>query len=139
MTMTIEVQELEKLQKIETLLKELDIQYDKKEEIGINSDFGVKIVMNEEKILRENKHRLESIYNEIDYLAEKSNMIKVDKYHYVPKNDSPTFCTIFTGRSKLRACDWFMENVKEWVWISKEEGNEDLIQFYKDEVNEKIS
>ncbi len=122
--------QLEKLQKIETLLKELDIEYDKKEENTLLNDFGVKIVMNEEKIRNEGIYILKDIYNEIDYLAKKSNMIKVDKYHYVPKNDNHSYCGVFNF-CNLKHCDWFMNNVKEWVGIDKEEGNQNLLELVK--------
>lgn len=40
------------------------------------TEYGIKIVMDEEKILREGKYSLEEIYKNIDYLAEFSRMKK---------------------------------------------------------------
>src|SRR5574344_1492160 len=46
---------------------------------NIITEYGIKIVMDEEKILREGKYTLEEIYKNIDYLAEFSRMKKIDK------------------------------------------------------------
>ncbi len=138
MTMTINTDELEKIKKIETFLKDLDIEYDKKEEVELNSDFAVKIVMDEEKILSENIYNLDDIYNEIDDIAEQSNMIKVDKYIYISKNNSPSDLGVFVWNN-LEECIWFMQNVKEWIWIDKEDGIQDILKYIEERDYEKIS
>lgn len=103
------------------------------------TEFGIKIVMDEEKILRENIYSLENIYNSIDELAEFSGMKKIDKYYYVSKNDTPTDLGCFVC-SNLEEQQWFMNNVKEWLWLDKEDGIQDIIDFYKKKKlkNEKI-
>lgn len=43
---------------------------------------GIKIVLDEEKILKEGKYNLESMYKAIDEFAKESGMIKIDKEVY---------------------------------------------------------
>lgn len=106
---------------------------------NIITEYGIKIVMDEEKILREGKYTLEEIYKNIDYLAEFSRMKKIDKFYYVSKNDTPSDLGCFVW-SNLEEQDWFIENVKEWLWFDKIEGVHDIIDFYKNKKmkNEKI-
>ena len=95
------------------------------------TEYGIKIVMDEEKILREGKYTLEEIYKNIDDLAEFSRMKKIDKYYYVSKNDSPTDLGCFVW-SNLEEQDWFIDNVKEWLWLDKEEGIDNILEVIKD-------
>lgn len=90
--------------------------------------FGIKIVMDEEKILRENRYTLEEIYNNIDELAEFARMKKIDKYNYISKNDTPSDLGCFVW-SNLNEQNWFMENVKEWLWLDKIEGTQDILEY----------
>ncbi len=92
--------------------------------------FGIKIVMNEEKIINENKYDLDLVYKEIDRLAEFAGMKKIDKYNYISKNDSPSELGCFAW-ANLKKHDWFTNNVKEWLWLDKEDGITDIIEFIK--------
>lgn len=89
---------------------------------------GTYFVLDEEKILRENKYDLEKIYKAIDEIAEHSGMIKIDKNTYHCKGDKNDLAClgIFVVRNLVK-CDWFTLNVKEWTWISEKEGDKDLI------------
>ncbi len=98
---------------------------------NIITEYGIKIVMDEEKILREGKYTLEEIYKNIDYLAEFSRMKKIDKFYYVSKNDTPSDLGCFVW-SNLEEQDWFIENVKEWLWLDKEEGIDNILEVIKD-------
>ena len=103
------------------------------------TEYGIKIVMDEEKIIREKEYNLEDIYKAIDDLAEFSRMKKVDKYYYVSKNDTPSDLGCFVW-SNLNKRGWFTENIKEWLWIDKTDGINDIIKFIKEEnKNEKSS
>ncbi|MGJ0353085.1 hypothetical protein NG783_07220 [Aliarcobacter cryaerophilus] len=106
---------------------------------NIITEYGIKIVMDEEKILREGKYTLEEIYKNIDYLAEFSRMKKIDKFYYVSKNDTPSDLGCFVW-SNLEDKKWFTDNIKEWLWFDKIEGVHDIIDFYKNKKmkNEKI-
>ena len=68
---------------------------------------GTRIVMDEDKIKREGIYDLE---NEKDLAA-----LAIFNFH------------------KLVEQEWFTKNVKEWTWINKEEGDENLIEHFKNE------
>lgn len=99
---------------------------------------GTKIVLNEDKILSEDKYDLTEIYETIDSVATQFNFTKQDKYTYIVKNDKNAlsnignFCWGF-----LMKTNWFYENVKEWLYLQSEEGNEDMIQYLR--TREKIA
>ena len=95
------------------------------------TEYGIKIVMDEEKILREGKYTLEEIYKNIDDLAEFSRMKKIDKFYYVSKNDTPSDLGCFVW-SNLEEQDWFIDNVKEWLWLDKEEGIDNILEVSKE-------
>lgn len=95
------------------------------------TEYGIKIVMDEEKIQREGKYTLEEIYKNIDDLAEFSRMKKIDKYNYVSKNDTPSDLGCF-AYSNLEEQDWFIDNVKEWLWLDKEDGIDDILKVLKE-------
>ncbi|MBJ6739186.1 hypothetical protein JG667_02130, partial [Campylobacter jejuni] len=48
---------------------------------------GTRIVLDEEKILKEGKYNLEDMYKMIDEYAKESGMIKIDKETYHCKGD----------------------------------------------------
>ena len=92
---------------------------------------GVKIIMNDGKILLENVYTLEEIYLKIDELAESLNMEKIDEYYYVPKNktgadlknkNQSDLGKFVYNQLGIGAKVWFIENVKEWFWLHKEDG-----------------
>ncbi|HKM19175.1 MAG TPA: hypothetical protein VJY14_03835 [Aliarcobacter sp.] len=103
------------------------------------TEYGIKIVMDEEKILREGKYTLEEIYKNIDDLAEFSRMKKIDKYNYVSKNDTPSDlgCFAYSNLEEQdwfidNVKDWFIDNVKEWLWLDKEDGIDDILKVLKE-------
>ena len=98
---------------------------------NIITEYGIKIVMDEEKIIREGKYTLEEIYKNIDDLAEFSRMKKIDKFYYVSKNDTPSDLGCFVW-SNLEEQDWFIDNVKEWLWLDKEEGIDNILEVSKE-------
>lgn len=104
----------------------------KKVDVNNNLEHGIKIVMDEEKILRENIYSLEEIYKSIDELAEFSGMKKIDKYYYVSKNDTPSELGCFVW-SNLEEREWFMDNVKEWIWCEKSGKEIDIFEIIKED------
>ncbi len=94
---------------------------------------GTRIVMDEEKILREGKYQLENIYNTIDELARRCELVKKDKYTYIcprGEEDCPNLGNFHY--SYLRELSWFTLNVKEWIYLDDDEGNVDLIAVNKE-------
>jgi len=95
------------------------------------TEYWVKIVMDEEKIIREDKYDLDEMYQIIDEIAELTNMKKLNKYYYISKDDRLENLGAFAIFS-LSEKEWFMENVKEWTWFDKGGEPEDMIKFYED-------
>ncbi|MCR2124156.1 hypothetical protein CUPS3778_03790 [Campylobacter upsaliensis] len=89
---------------------------------------GTHFILDEEKILKEDKYDLEKIYKAIDEMAEHSEMVKIDKNTYHCKGDENDLGCLGTFvYTNLIKCDWFTLNVKEWTWLSEKEGDETLI------------
>jgi len=104
----------------------------KRSDIKIKNQHGIKIVMDEEKILREQEYNLEDIYNGIDHLAQFAGMKKIDKYYYVSINDTPSELGCFVW-SNLEEREWFMKNVKEWTWYEKSGQQVDIFQIIEED------
>ena len=95
---------------------------------------GTRIVMDEDKIRREGKYDLDKLYQNIDELAEYAGLIKKNKYTYdCQGNEKDLAALAIFNFHKLVEEEWFTKNVKEWIWINKKEGNEDLIEHFKKE------
>lgn len=95
---------------------------------------GTRIVMDEDKIRREGKYDLDKLYQNIDEMAEYAGLIKKNKYTYVCQgNEKDLAALAIFNFHKLVEEEWFTKNVKEWIWINKKEGNEDLIEHFKKE------
>ena len=95
---------------------------------------GTRIVMDEDKIRREGKYDLDKVYQNIDELAEYAGLIKKNKYTYICQgNEKDLAALAIFNLHKLVEAEWFTKNVKEWTWINKEEGDENLIEHFKNE------
>lgn len=93
---------------------------------------GTRIVLDEEKILKEGRYNLEDMYKTIDEYAKESGMIKINKEIYHCKGDKYDLgcMTLFIYHYLINS-EWFTKNAKEWIWISEKEGNSDLISTSK--------
>lgn len=80
--------------------------------------FGTRIILNEEKILKEGKYELEELYNYLDEIAQEAGMIKQDKYTYLCKGDENDLASlgIFTNNNVILN-EAITKNVKKWVWL----------------------
>ena len=95
---------------------------------------GTRIVMDEDKIRREGKYDLDKVYQNIDELAEYAGLIKKNKYTYICQGNEKDLAALsIFNFHKLVEAEWFTKNVKEWTWINKEEGDENLIEHFKNE------
>ncbi len=95
---------------------------------------GTRIVLNEEKILRENIYSLQEMYDLIDKRANELDFIKEDKYTYIAKDDKDALSNMgLLCFNYLMKLDWFISNLTEWIFIDSEEGNSDLLQDLIDE------
>ena len=89
---------------------------------------GTKIVIDEEKVLREKKYKLDVIYEYLDRLAEQCNLIRIDKNTFHTKGDENDLANLglFVYKHAIKN-EWITKNVKEWVWISQKEGDSNII------------
>lgn len=89
---------------------------------------GTKIVMDEYKIIKEKKYDLNKIYKTLDDTANRFSFTKQDKFTYVAKDDEEALSNM--GRfcfDTLMNSKWFIENVKEWLFLDSEEGNSNMM------------
>ena len=80
--------------------------------------WGVRIVLDEEKILREGKYKLDELYAYLDEIAKEADLTKQDKYNYIGKGDEKDFSRvgIFTFVEAVEN-EAITRNVKEWYWL----------------------
>lgn len=97
---------------------------------------GTRIVMDEDKIKREGKYELDKLYQNIDELAEHAGLIKKNKYTYICQGNERDLAAlgIFNFMNLVKK-EWFTRNVKEWIWLNKNEGDTDLIESCKKHYN----
>ena len=95
---------------------------------------GVRIVLDEEKILREGKYKLDELYAYLDEIAAKSKLTKQDKYTYIGKGDDKDLSRvgIFTVVEAV-GNEAITRNVKEWLWLADGEPYLDVIAESKKE------
>lgn len=93
---------------------------------------GTRFVLDEEKVLREQKYDLEAMYRVIDEIAQKAQLKKITKNHYVfngEKNDL-AYLGIFVCNHMMNY-EWFTKNLISWYWLDDRKGDEDLIATLK--------
>ena len=95
---------------------------------------GTKIVIDEEKVLREKKYKLDVIYEYLDKLAKQCDLIKIDKNTFHAKGDEKDLANLalFVCKYAVKN-EWLTKNIKEWIWISENSGNEDMMAKFKKE------
>ena len=79
---------------------------------------SVRIVLDEEKILREGKYKLDELYAYLDEIAKEAKLTKQDKYNYLSSGDKNDLARvgIFTINN-ARHNEAITRNVKEWWWL----------------------
>ena len=86
----------------------------------------MKIVMDEDRIAKEDKYDLIKIYAYLDKLFQKRGM-KTEDGWYINGNFTTCGAVIINLTSK----DWFLDNVDEWLWYDEDdESTEDLKAHY---------
>ena len=93
---------------------------------------GTRFVLDEEKILRENKYDLDKMYAKIEEMAKECGLIKIDKNTYHCKGDKEDLARLggFV-LDYLVESEWFTLNVKEWECLDSDEGNENMINYFQ--------
>ena len=89
---------------------------------------GTKIVIDEEKFLREKKYNLSAMYEYLDELGKQCDLIRIDKNTFHAKGNENDLANlgIFIYDNAIEK-EWLTKNVKEWIWISQKEGNKSII------------
>ena len=79
---------------------------------------SVRIVLDEEKILREGKYKLDELYAYLDEMAQHAGLIKQDKHTYLSSGDENDLARlgIFTI-NRVVENEAITRNVKEWWWL----------------------
>jgi len=95
------------------------------------TEYWVKIVLDEEKILKKQEYSLEKMYRAIDDIAQKSNMKKINKYYYISLDNTPIDLGVFVI-CKLKRTNWFMENVENLIWLDKGGEPQNMIKFFQE-------
>lgn len=95
---------------------------------------SVRIVLDEEKILREGKYKLEDLYAYLDEIAKKANLHKQDKFTYFAERDEEdmSHIAIFTINHAIDN-EAITRNVKEWYWLKDGVITTDVIESAKSE------
>ena len=92
----------------------------------------LRILMNEDKIMRENIYSLNEINRYIKKLIDKRNMF-LDSTGWYTNGD---FVKCGSLIATLREKEWFLDNVKEWFWYDdKLDSFEDLLEHYRQDKN----
>lgn len=79
---------------------------------------SVRIVLDEEKILREGKYKLDELYAYLDEIAKKTELTKQDKFNYLSSGDEfdlgrvANFTLTYAVENEA-----ITQNVKEWYWL----------------------
>lgn len=96
------------------------------------SEKSVRIVLDEEKILREGKYKLEDLYAYLDEIAKEAKLHKRDKCTYVAQKSQSDMAhiAIFTINNAIHN-EAITRNVKEWYWLENDEIDTNVIESAK--------
>lgn len=89
---------------------------------------SIRIVLDEEKILKNGKYKLEELYAYLDETAQKTGLIRVDKNNYIGKGDAKDLSRvgIFTLCNAVKN-EAITKNVKEWLWLDDNKCESNII------------
>lgn len=98
----------------------------------------LEIVLNKEKIEAEGKYEWAAMQAALDGIFKQQGLIRIDLGVYTGSgraNDYASFWRIIWALSEK---EWFMDNIKKWVWYNSDAGRdendfakEDIIEFCK--------
>ena len=85
----------------------------------------MQIIMDEEKILREKKYSLERIQSSLDdYFVNKLRIPKGENGFYIGSGAKSDFGNFGLAMWTLGKKDWFMDNVKTWLYFNSEDSDD---------------
>ena len=94
---------------------------------------SVRIVLDEEKVLREGKYKLDELYAYLDEIAKEAELTKQDKQNYLSMDDEDDLARIgiFTINNAIEN-EAITKNVKEWWWLQDGEPYLNVIENLKE-------
>lgn len=99
----------------------------------------LKIAMDETKIQSENKYELSTILSTVDAVFSRNGLKKIADGVYTGNGKADDYAKFWNIIWSLAKKDWFMRNVREWLWFNSDEGTdendfsvEDILAFCKE-------
>lgn len=103
--------------------------------------FKIEIIMDEEKIKKQSNYDIKDIYNAIDDVFKRYDLVKAEKGFYLPKGTKNDFANFWSAIFSLKKQQWFLPFVQKWIWYEclddkpQQYDTEDLVQYYKNKQN----
>jgi hypothetical protein len=81
----------------------------------------MQIVMDDDKIRRQKQYNLDKIHRSLDaFLIDKLGLQKSDDGLYLGRGDGKDFSYFGLAFNTLRKKDWFLDNVKTWLYFNSD-------------------
>ncbi|MHC1722170.1 MAG: hypothetical protein AB9836_03070 [Aminipila sp.] len=100
--------------------------------------------MDDKKIINEGEYNISDIYNTIDNLFAECQLIKGQDGEYLEKGTKDDFAHFWSAILTLKNQNWFMDNIKEWLWFNSDDADnpedfeiDDLAEHYKNKQKNK--
>jgi virulence-associated protein VapD len=82
----------------------------------------VRVVFDEQKILQEKRYSLSKISKAVDSVfVDRYGLVKGEDGFYLESGNSDDFTGFWSAILLLKDQDWFMENVKTWLWYNSDD------------------
>ena len=99
----------------------------------------LKIVMDEEKITHESRYDLSVLLSTLDSIFSNNDLPKQGDNMYAGTGKADDYAKFWRIIWALAKKEWFMQNVKEWLWYNSDDGKdendfavEDILAFCKE-------
>jgi len=85
----------------------------------------LQVIMDEVKIRREKIYSAEKIYKAIDgVFVDDYGFVKGKDGFYYERGQKDDYANFWTGILLLKDQDWFMDNVKVWLWFNSDDSDD---------------
>lgn len=91
-------------------------------------NMGTIIILDEEKILREGKYKLDELYSYLDTTAKNAHLIRLDKNHYACRGDRQDLFCLDDFTSNVIKNESITKNTKEWYWLENGKLDSNIIE-----------
>ena len=84
----------------------------------------MQIILDEEKIRREAIYSFEKMQDAVDSVAvDQYGLRKASDGFYVGEGNASDYTPFMCSIQKLKKLDWFVDNVKTWLWFNSDSSN----------------